>query len=52
MLEKDILKATKAEQKRILDLVKQVAVPEEKVVSKAVKQALKDLTAAIKASAE
>lgn len=50
-IEKEVAKAVKAETKRCLEVVKGTELPEDKVAAKAVKEALKSVTAGIKEAA-
>ena len=50
-VQKEVAKAVKAETKRVLEVVKNVELPEDKVAAKAVKEALKGVTAGIKEAA-
>ena len=50
-IEKEVTKAIKAETKRCLEVVKGTELPEDKAAAKAVKEAVKGITAGIKEAA-
>jgi hypothetical protein len=50
-IEKEVTKAVKAETKRCLEVVKSTELPEDKAAAKAVKEAVKGITAGIKEAA-
>ena len=50
-IEKEVAKAVKAETKRCLEVVKLTELPEDKAAAKAVKEAVKGITAGIKEAA-
>ena len=50
-MEKEVTKAVKAETKRVLALIKELALPEDKAAAKATKEVLKRLMTDVKAAA-
>lgn len=51
LVEKEVAKAVKAETKRVLTVIKEAELPEDKAAAKAAKEAIKSIQAGIKEAA-